>query len=519
MMSYLIERLDDLLTGPDKPLIKDAGRWYSKHELQGDIAKIQSDLAAAGVQPGDQILLSLPNSYTFAAAYMAVIGYGATVCPVNPEMPAYELRAFVNRCRPVYGIARGVHADELLNGESSLKNLFVADEKMQNFHWFVRSEGTWEERKNQGAAIVRKSREPAGDQIAILLYTSGTTGSPKAVGLTHDQVFAAAQNIIASHRLTSDDITYCFLPLFHINAEVVAVLSTLLSGGKIVLESKFSASKFWKTVCEEKITWISAVPAVISIILNIEKPKEIPDHLRFVRSASAQLPILHARRFEQEFGIPIIESYGMTEAASQICVNPLPPEKRVLGSVGIPVGVELAISDESGQHLPPKTVGEIVIRGKNIITEYVKAENQDDFRDGWFHTGDVGYVNKEGYVFIVGRKKELINRGGEKISPYEVEEVIRGLPGVHQVAVIGVPDPKYGEQVAACIVPENDDPASLKALEEAVMEHCRRSLSSYKCPSKIKFAEELPVGPTGKIQRIRLKQEMGLQKIAGQSGR
>ncbi|WP_018663062.1 AMP-binding protein [Heyndrickxia acidiproducens] len=518
-MSQLTERLNQLLSSTDQSIIQDGGRWYTTRELKGDMENVQSRLAQAGVRPGDRVLLSLPNSYAFTVIYLAVIDYGAAAASINPEMPGYELRAFLNRCKPVCGFAGGLHADALLeDGElqHTLQTVFKVDKQNFGIEPFIRQGSSWQAGFREGGQQLEKSSVPDGEAIAILLYTSGTTGHPKAVGITHDQAFASVQNIIFSHQLTSHDITYCFLPLFHINAQVVALLSTLLSDGKIVFAPKFSASKFWKTVCEENITWISAVPAVISILLNIEKPKQVPVHLRFVRSASAQLPILHARRFEQKFGVPIIESYGMTEAASQICVQSLPPAKRVLGSVGVPFGLELAIMDEYGRKLGPKEVGGIVIRGKNVITHYVQADNQNDFQNGWFHTGDVGYVDEEGFVFIVGRKKELINRGGEKISPYEVEDVIRQLPGIQQVAVIGIPDPKYGEQVAAYVAAGEKGAASQEELAQAILDLCRQSLSSYKCPSKIKFVSEIPVGPTGKVQRIRLKHEVVAQKNWGQ---
>ncbi|GGE33572.1 AMP-dependent ligase [Pullulanibacillus camelliae] len=493
------------------PRIYDGGHWYTGQTIMEDTAKICGYLSEARVAPGDRILLSYPNSYSFIITYLAILQYGATVAPINPNMPASELRAFVRRCQPKFGFVGAKHL-EILQQEDfsdSLETLFLIDTATASLptEQYVYDERSdhWEEHPLNPFATAVGNAEPPEEALAILLYTSGTTGNPKAVGLQHRHILATINNIIHSHQLSASDVAYCFLPLFHINAQVIAFLSTCLSGGRVVIAPKFSASKFWSTIEEQNITWVSAVPTIIAILLKATRPRVIPKQLRFIRSASAQLPMLTAKRFEQKLGIPVIESYGMTEAASQICINPLPPGKRVLGSVGLPVGLNLRIVDDQGHPLPANEVGEITIQGDNVIDAYVQADHQNDFQHGWFHTGDLGYQNEEGYVFIVGRKKEMINRGGEKVSPYEVEDTIRELPGVDQVAVIGMPDPLYGEKVCAYIVAEKS--VETNGLSEKILEHCRQSLSSYKCPSLVHVVNDIPVGPTGKIQRHRLKQQ------------
>ncbi|WP_188881848.1 AMP-binding protein, partial [Alicyclobacillus cellulosilyticus] len=358
-------------------------------------------------------------------------------------------------------------------------------------------------------AAARDASHPDEEDVAILLFTSGTTGLPKGVALTHRQVMATARNVIASHRLTPADVSYVFLPLFHINAQVVALLSTLLSGGRMVIEEKFSKSRFWDTVARYRVTWASAVPTVIGILVKATDPPRVPASLRFLRSASAPLPAFVARRFEAKFGIPVIESYGLTEAASQVCVNPLPPGKRKIGSVGLPCGVELRVVDGNDRELPPGEIGEIVIRGESVITSYAYGDaGPETFRGGWFHTGDMGYVDEEGYVYITGRTKEMINRAGQKVSPREVEEVIAQHPAVKQVAVIGLPDELYGEKVLAYVVPEEGMVHDEAAFKEALRQLCQSSLSSYKCPADFHLVDDIPVGPTGKVQRHRLREQV-----------
>ena len=257
------------------------------------------------------------------------------------------------------------------------------------------------------------------------------------------------------------------------------------------------------------ITWISAVPTVIGILNRSQHELEAKHNVRFVRTASAALPQLEAKRFETRFSLPIVESYGMTEAASQICVNPLPPGLRKLGSVGIPVGIDLAIKDDEGRTVPRGTLGEITIAGESVIDHYASGEQTGkSFLEGYFYTGDIGYQDKDGYVFITGRKKEMINRAGQKISPREVEEVIAQDANVQTVAVIGLPDPLYGERVVAYVTAQNIPVEKQEEWKKKLDQRCRQSISSYKCPVEYQVVDQIPVGPTGKIQRTRLKQQV-----------
>jgi acyl-CoA synthetase (AMP-forming)/AMP-acid ligase II len=554
-MSQLTRRLFAPEFSLDEPCLCYEGVWCSRRQLFAEAERLGARLAILGIQPGDRVVVGFPNSLAFVVAYLALIRYGAVVAPCNPEMPTAELLAFLHRSRAVAGFFMRSQWMRLQEAKDAtdlrLRVVLLSDDVAQpqptqtllceGDGWrqatalvddgqataetaagaVSRSAALTASAVGEGeladtaatvhpAAVVDDSRfrrEPEDEALGVLMYTSGTTGTPKAVGLRHRHLLAAADNVIASHLLGPADVTYCFLPMFHINAQVIAFLATLVSGGRIVLASKFSASRFWPTVLEYGVTWVSAVPTIIAILLKTPRPERIPSHLRFIRSASAPLPVLDARRFEREFGIPLIQSYGMTEAASQICVNPLPPGERKLGSVGRPVGVELQVMDDEGRVLGPGQVGEIVIRGRSVIDHYEGGNSLHDFRDGWFLTGDLGYVDADGYVFLTGRKKEMINRAGEKISPYEVEDVIREHPRVRQVGVVGLPDPLYGERVTACVV-SDATPSDQERVAAEILELCRAALSRYKWPAEVRFVETIPVGPTGKVQRARLKQQL-----------
>lgn len=491
------------------------GRWYHTDDLRRDIAALQDMFAHSGLQVGDPVALAEVNSYGFVAAYLAILLYGGVVVPLNPAMPAPEMHKVLHRSG-VVGAIVGDALQPLFENESVIsehKLKFVAVIVSAPFPAdvpiFTLLAGSWSLTTPIDVEVRTRASSLTADHGAILLYTSGTTGVPKGVLLTHKQVMATARNVAESHDLTREDICYAFLPLFHINAQIIGLLSTLTSGGRMVLERKFSASRFWSTIAEQRITWVSAVPTIIAIL--IKSPGDLPvgHTLRFVRSASAPLPSLHARTFEARFGIPLVESYGMTEAASQICINPVPPGMRKIGSAGIPWGVVLQVVNDRDEYLGKGTIGEIVIRGDSVITQYASGdETGNSFRNGWFHTGDLGYLDDDGYVFITGRSKEMINRAGQKISPREVEEVIGQHVGVSSVAVIGLPDDMYGEKVVAYVVPELKWRRREGALQGALRQLCASSISAYKCPVEFHVVDEVPLGPTGKIQRGRLRQQV-----------
>ncbi|MHB1628307.1 MAG: AMP-binding protein [Bacilli bacterium] len=526
-----------LRTG-ENPIAHDGGHWFTRGQMLRDMRHIHDTLRAFGIAPGDRVVLAQVNSYAFVALYSSLLTYGAVVVPVNPNMPVPELTGVVNRSKAVMAFV-GTELVDALGAVDSLQGLRLTATAALNekqglelsLFAVPRDEPLpYSADARQAVVPVLSHAQSSADPVdaladiadieeiaetdpAVLLFTSGTTGAPKGVLLTHGQVLAAVRNVVNAHRLTAADVSYCFLPMFHINAQVVALLSTLTTGGRLVIGQKFSASRFWPVIIEHGVTWVSAVPTVIAILIKSTAASAFPASLRFVRSASAPLPALHGRRFEARFGVPVIESYGLTEAASQVCVNPLPPGKHKFGSAGVPYGVELRVVDEMDRVLPCGEVGEMVIRGESVITAYAYGDEAGaSFRGGWFHTGDLGYLDEDGYLFITGRSKEMINRAGQKISPREVEEVIGRHAGVKACAVIGLPDDLYGERVVAYVIPEESarrQNASFDAsFKEQLRALCVGTVSAYKCPAEFHLVEEIPLGPTGKIQRHRLKQEI-----------
>ncbi len=351
---------------------------------------------------------------------------------------------------------------------------------------------------------------PSADDIAILMYTSGTTGKPKGVLLSHKNVIAGGRNTAVAHNLNENDSGMCVLPLFHINAQMVSVMGALYSGGKLVVAPKFSASKFWHDMAEFECTWFSIVPTIISYLIennaegvSSEIMSQIKSHVRFGRSASAALSPAKHKAFEERFGIHIIETMGLTETAAQILSNPLPPAKSKYGSPGKAYGNEAKIINDDGTDATVNNIGELMIRGDNVMQGYYKNPEvtASTFNtDGWLHTGDLAYEDQDGFFFITGRLKELIIKGGENIAPREIDDILYGHPAVLEAAAFGIDDEHYGQEVMASV-------ALCPGMEvscEELMEMCVDKLGKYKAPKQISILTELPKGPSGKIQRLKL---------------
>ena len=374
----------------------------------------------------------------------------------------------------------------------------------------------------------------------IFLCTSGTTGAPKGILLREDQLGHVAANVAGHHRLVPADRGYCCLPLFHVNAEVVGLLATLAAGACLVLDRKFSRRGFWELIEQRRVTWINAVPAIIAVLAMDPPAVPAAGRVRFVRSASAPLPPSVLRRFEEAYGIPVVETYGMTEAASMIAANPLDGPRKA-GSVGRPAGTQVRIARlAAGRYVPSPAleVGRVQIRGRGVITEY--AENGPPGAidpDGWLDTGDLGHLDQDGYLFLAGRSDDVINRGGEKIYPREIEDVLLAQPGVRSAAVVAAHDDVLGERPVAYVVPAGPWPGELAdavgptgpwpgeladavvpadpwpgGLADALRAACEAALPRAKRPTAFRLVPELPLGPTGKVARRRL-QELGLQEL------
>jgi acyl-CoA synthetase (AMP-forming)/AMP-acid ligase II len=349
------------------------------------------------------------------------------------------------------------------------------------------------------------------DDVALVLHTSGTTSRPKIVPLTQRNVFASAQHIAHSTRFTAQDRGLNVMPLFHIHGLIAGILAPLSQGGEVHCTSGFNALKFFAQMDEVKPTWYTAVPTMHQAILsraanNKEVIARVP--LRFIRSSSSSLPPQVLAELEATFHAPVIEAYGMTEAAHQMACNPLPPAQRKPGTVGIAAGPEVAIMDMDGHLLKAGDTGEIVIRGPNVTPGYENNDkaNAEAFTHGWFRTGDQGMMDSEGYISITGRLKEIINSGGEKISPREIDEILMDHPAVGQVVCFGIPHDKLGEEVGAAVVLRE----GMVATEKELREYVATRVADFKVPRKILLLEEIPKGATGKLQRIGMAQKLGL---------
>ena len=461
-------------------------------------------LNTLGIGRNDRVAIVLPNGPEMAAAFLA-IGACATTAPLNPAYKVEELDFYLKdlNAKALVLDAQGHPAAEEAARQLNVPIFRIVTDKDKAAGEF-RLEG-----KSLGKAELEGSAE--ADDIALILHTSGTTSRPKIVPLSQVNVTASARHIRASLALTSADRCLNVMPLFHIHGLIAAVLSSLSAGASIFCTPGFNALNFFSHLDEAKPSWYTAVPTMHQAILtragrnadSIARAK-----LRFVRSSSSSLPPQVMAELESVFGCPVIEAYGMTEAAHQMASNPLPPLKRIAGSVGLAAGPDVAIMNNDGKLLAPGETGEIVIRGPNVTQGYENnpKANMEAFAHGWFHTGDQGTMDAEGYVRITGRLKEIINRGGEKISPREVDEVLMDHPAVQQVVTFAMPHDKLGEEVAAAVVLRE----GAKASEREIRDFAAERLAQFKVPRKLVFLDEIPKGATGKLQRIGLAEKLGL---------
>jgi acyl-CoA synthetase (AMP-forming)/AMP-acid ligase II len=477
-------------------------------ELARAVETLSHILAERGLRRGDRVLLLFSNGVTAAVAFLTVAASGGVAVPVGPDCSEREL-----------DIMRDDSGARFLLAAASL-----APEARQKLRKFPKPEtlsATTGFPDRQSGDMLLYALAPDGtrhpdphDDTALLMYTSGSTGTPKGVMLTHRNLLAECANIRAAHRLERRDTALCVLPLHHINGLVVTLLTPLYVGLRVIMPPRFSAGRFWDWVCAGRPAWFSAVPAVYSILLsNPLPPKEELSCLRFARSASSALPVTVLREFERRTGVPVIESYGLTEGGSQITAGPLPPSVRKPGSVGLPFGNKIQILREDGSPAEVGEIGEAAVQGDNIAAGYYgnPEATRAVFRDGLFFTGDLGCLDADGYLFLRGRKKELINRAGEMISPQEVDEVLYGFPGVELAAAVGVPHPVYGEEIVAFVRPRGGVTLS----EEAVRQFCRERLSSFKVPKRVYCIQDFPQGPSGKIRRRELAERGAAAPASG----
>jgi oxalate---CoA ligase len=468
--------------------------------LQRSTRAWATDLDRAGIPPGARVAIRLPDPLGYASALVAILGAGRVVVPLDPAAPAATLATVLDVARPEAVVAH--------DGSGLPPGLPVLRPPAEPDRVPPRSDPDRVPPRSDPDRIPPRSIPPAAG--GIFLCTSGTTGAPKGVLLREHQLSHVATSVAIHHRLTPADRGYCCLPLFHVNAEVVGLLATLAAQACLVLDRRFSRRGFWAMIEAQEITWINAVPAIITI-LAMDPPAIRPaGRVRFVRSASAPLPPSALRRFEEAFGIPVVETYGMTEAASMITANPLDGPRKP-GSAGRPAGAEVRIVQQTGARpvpCPVGTVGRVQIRGRGVITEYAAGGAPGAVgQDGWLDTGDVGHLDSGGYLFLAGRSDDVINRGGEKIYPREIEDFLLAQPGVRSAAVIGTCDEVLGERPVAYVVPARParpDRLADARLEEALRAACEAALPRPKRPAAFYLVAELPLGPTGKVARRRL---------------
>jgi acyl-CoA synthetase (AMP-forming)/AMP-acid ligase II len=447
----------------------------------------------AGIPPGAGVAIRCPEQFGYAVALAGLLGAGRVAVPLDPGAPAADAARVLSVAKPMAVV--GDPAD------GPLLDLPVLT--MPN-----------DDADSDPCSVLHPPRRGG-----IYLCTSGTTGTPKGILLGEEQLCHVAAAVASHHRLTAADRGYCCLPLFHVNAEVVGVLSALAAGACLIVDRKFRRRGFWELIEERQATWINAVPAIITILGMDPPAAPLSERVRFIRSASAPLAPAALRRFEESFGIPVVETYGMTEAASMITANPLDGPRKA-GSAGLPAGSEVRVvecpEDSPGAlgpclPCPAGTVGRVQIRGGGVIRQYAANGRAGAFdADGWLDTGDLGHLDEDGYLFLAGRSDDVINRGGEKIYPREIEDFLLAQPGVRSVALIGVRDEVLGERPVAYVVPSGalaaDGATDGPGLADALRKACEAELPKPKRPAEFCLMDELPLGPTGKIARRRLRE-------------
>ena len=501
--------LKDLLAqgAADAPAISAPGRAPLRHgALRELIVQTLAALNGWGIARNDRVAIVLPNGPEMATCYMACAS-GVTSAPLNPAYRADEFEFYLSDLHakalivergsrsPAVDVARrlGVRLIELVAGEAA---------------------GSFTLHDDSGAVVASAAVQGGfaqPDDVSMVLHTSGTTSRPKIVPLSQANLTASARNIRDTLRFTAQDCGLNIMPLFHIHGLIAGVLAPLAAGSQVFCTPGFNALKFFAWMDEARPSWYTAVPTMHQAIIaragkNLDVIARHP--LRFMRSSSSSMPPQVITELEAIFKAPLIEAYGMTEATHQMCSNPLPPGVRKAGSVGLAAGPEVAIMADDGSLLPAAAIGEIVIRGASVTRGYEANDkaNAEAFTNGWFRTGDQGQIDVEGYVSLTGRLKEIINRGGEKISPREVDEILMDHPAVAQVVCFGMPHPKLGEEVAAAVVLREGQSATERELQAFVSQR----VADFKVPKKILLLDEIPKGATGKLQRIGLAAKLGL---------
>ena len=456
--------------------------------LRQQVLEMADALASAGIRRGNRVAIALPNGLPAIVSFLAA-SIAGTAAPLNPAYPYEEFLFFLRDTEAHLLLCPPVGAEYARTAAQDLKIPILAVGMTDKGVVHVINAPSGE-----------KATEPAPDDIALILHTSGSTGRPKRVPLRHSNLAVSSANIANTYALSEEDVALCIMPLFHIHGLIGSVMSTLLSGGTVVVPTKFNALSFWRTVGEHRVTWYSGVPTMHQLLMarTRHNPAEA-ETLRFIRSCSAPLSPELIHKMEDVFGVPFVEAYGMTEAAHQMTSNPLPPRHRKAGSVGVGTGIRISVMDKEGNHLGTNQRGEIVIQGASVFRGYENnpEANAKALINGWFRTGDEGFLDDDCYLHLTGRMKDIIIRGGENIAPHEVDEVLLRHPAVAAAVTFGCAHPTLGEEVAAAVVLHEPHGCT----EKELLNHCRDFLAEYKCPKKLYLVASIPTTATGKIRR------------------
>jgi len=476
----LLEVLDAAHGSRTAVILPDSGQRVTYDGLRRKVRGMAHALHLAGIRRGDRVAIALPNGLEAVVAFLAASVAG-TAAPLNPGYKFEEFCFYLEDTRAKLLIAPG----ELVEACRAAAHA--------NIRWLAP-----EMVARETSAAAGSPPEPDPDDIALVLHTSGSTGRPKRVPLRHRNLAASARAIAQTYALGPEDVSLCLMPLFHVHGLMASTMAALLAGGTVVIPARFNPLSFWRTVRDHGVTWYSAVPSIHQLILTRKAGDS--GSLRFVRSCSAALSPDLMRRMEDYFAAPVLEAYGMTEASHQMASNPLPPAARKAGSVGPGTGARISIRSETGLEAPTGQAGEVCIQGPGVIREY---ENNPEatvrsFFGEWFRTGDQGILDEDGYLHLTGRLKELINRGGEKISPREIDELLLMHPAVAEAVCFGVPHPTWGEEVEAAVVLRPE----VSAVEADLLLFCGERMADFKRPKKIRIVESIPRTATGKIQRL-----------------
>ena len=487
--------LYDLLTNgaPEKTaILVPGGPAISYASLRRQVAALAEQLKGLGVKRGDRVATVLPNSPECIISFLAAATAG-TAAPLNAAYKADEFQFYLEDTKAKVLITPPSGAEAAL-GVASADITRVAVTMDERGEVSFQATGASKGKANDGMS--------QAEDVALVLHTSGTTSRPKRVPLKHRNLLASVANIVKTYGLTPADSSFCIMPLFHVHGLMASTMSTLSSGGTVVVPGRFNPLNFWPAVRDSRATWFTAVPTMHNALLARARGANQPassyhQTLRFIRSCSAPLSPVTMKELEERFGVPVLEAYGMTEASHQMSSNPLPPAARKPGSVGPGTGVQIAIMDEEGKLLANGAQGEVVIKGPNVITGYEDnpQANATSFTNGWFRTGDEGILDSQNYLTLVARIKELINRSGEKISPVEIDEVLLSHPAVAEAVAFAAPSATHGEEPAAAVV------LSGQVTEAELMKHCRERLADFKVPRTIYIVQQIPRTATGKVQR------------------